>query len=671
VARIYNRARFLEDVVVCRSTFVVIALFVVLAACGGGNRPDADGAPALPLLAAGSAKLDPSTDAFPTTGLDLARLDVGDADIRATYDFTTPADEPLTFDILSRSDGNAGAVRVSVAHVADGGGAPVGDAASLATAGLVASGPGRSSRGPWLDTHGDGFGRITVRGSITRDQVLAVETDTGSGPCTALVRLRIGAPSAINLAAAPAGDYPGILDETTLYSSNSWMFGLPTAAVSGDRTSVVFYEGDLGDPDAWGRYEMRIQHDTATGAVTGGGSEETSPDRGNWRDHEIAALFNVLALVHGGDGVVSLKLSFDRGATFAQTEVFDQGANAWRPRLVQVAIALDYTLAVLFWRSNVDGSTDLVLVEGRPSAYDGTGSPTAFAFDPVQVVHHDAFDVTPMLMSAVWSESGDLVIGYGFTRFTTMPDRTWESVTQNRCAVRPWGGEFLDVLVEEDRMVGKDPSVAVTGGGATLRVFYAYENRDGVALRVSEDGGATFLGPIAVDAPGAHMPTVFARDSDAGTTVDLLYLAYGDEGMEIHLRHWPVFSLQAPGETYRLTRALMEDGGTLPPDRPVPGAPDGVLPPTYGFRITQVAWFGYDAVLDGDEIVVIYDEETYDAIICLGGPEVAFGAGVPLGPVAGDAFVPVDPPPLAPGMTEPVDAPDPDEMHQLKLLRLR
>ena len=27
-----------------------------------------------------------------------------------------------------------------------------------------------------------------------------------------------------------------------------------------------------------------------------GGSEETSPDSGNWRDHEIAALYNVLAV---------------------------------------------------------------------------------------------------------------------------------------------------------------------------------------------------------------------------------------------------------------------------------------------------------------------------------------------------------------------------------------
>ena len=33
-------------------------------------------------------------------------------------------------------------------------------------------------------------------------------------------------------------------------------------------------------------------------------------------------------------------------------------------------------------------------------------------------------------------------------------------------------------------------------------------------------------------------------------------------------------------------------------------------------------------------------------------------------------FVPAEPPPLAPGLTEPVAEPDPDHMHQLKLLRL-
>ena len=52
-------------------------------------------------------------------------------------------------------------------------------------------------------------------------------------------------------------------------------------------------------------------------------------------------------------------------------------------------------------------------------------------------------------------------------------------------------------------------------------------------------------------------------------------------------------------------------------------------PPDTGFRITQVAWFGYDAVIDGDELVVIYDEETVDAwYICVGAPFFADGGAL-------------------------------------------
>lgn len=652
--------------------FLLATLFLLpLVACGGGSDAPGDGPAAgvAPLLAAGSTKLEPTTRGDAGEGIDLGRIDVDS--ITTLYDLTTPVDEPLAIDVLYRCEGNAGPVRVSVAHLGDGEATPAGGPETLAAAGLVASGPGRASRGPWIDATGDGFSRITLRGAITQDQILAVQAADGDDRGTALVRIRIGPPSVINAASDPGDEYPGIVDETTLYSSNSWCFGLPTIAVSGDRTSIVCYEGDRGSPDARGRYEMRLQHDGATGVVTGGGSEETSPDSGNWRDHEIAALYNVLALVHGTGDAITLKLSFDRGATFAQEERFLQGGSAWRPRLVQVAMALDYSLAVLFWRSNHDGSTDLALVEGRPSAYDGTGSPTAFAFDPLEVIYHDAFDATPMLMSAVWSDGGDLVIGYAFTRFRTLPDTSWESLTQNRCAVRPWGGTFADVLVEEDRIVGKDPSVAVTGQGDTLRIFYAYERADGVGLRVSEDGGHTFSAPIRGGASGAHMPTVFAREGDTGTTVDLLYLGYGARwAMELHLLHWPVFSLEVPGEVYRLTQAVVEDGGELPPDRPVPGAEEGALPPGYGPRVTQVAWFGYDAVLDGDEIVVVYDEETYDAVTYLDGPVRGLSGDAPASGYD-EGFVPVDPPPLAPGMTEPVPDPDPDEMHQLKLLRLR
>ena len=120
-----------------------------------------------------------------------------------------------------------------------------------------------------------------------------------------------------------------------------------------------------------------------------------------------------------------------------------------------------------------------------------------------------------------------------------------------------------------------------------------------------------------------------------------------------------------------MTRAVTESTRDVPPG-PTPGAPPGIFAPDYGFRITEVAWFGYDATLDGDDVVVVYDEQTFDgAVFFIGAPfaELADGVAGAL-PSAADIFTPADPPPLAPGMTEPVPAPDPDDMHQLKLLRL-
>ena len=75
-------------------------------------------------------------------------------------------------------------------------------------------------------------------------------------------------------------------------------------------------------------------------------------------------------------------------------------------------------------------------------------------------------------------------------------------------------------------------------------------------------------------------------------------------------------------------------------------------------------------MVDGDTIVVAYDEVTLDNIlICLGSPT----GGQPDGTasVPGGAFQPAAPPPLAPGLSEPVRAVEPTHAHQLKLLQLR
>ncbi|MFQ5844718.1 MAG: hypothetical protein ACE5JG_06985, partial [Planctomycetota bacterium] len=71
------------------------------------------------------------------------------------------------------------------------------------------------------------------------------------------------------------------------------------------------------------------------------------------------------------------------------------------------------------------------------------------------------------------------------------------------------------------------------------------------------------------------------------------------------------------------------------------------------------------------DIVVACDEQTYDAVVMfVGAPDVAAAAGGGAGGPVAPVFTPAQPPPLAPGMTEPLPLPDPDHMHQLKVLRL-
>ncbi|MBI2933896.1 MAG: hypothetical protein HYY16_19805 [Planctomycetes bacterium] len=620
------------------------------------------------VLSAGVKTLDPAAmDTF-SQGVDLGRLNI--ESVSRVYDLTTPADQPFAFSVLTRAEGNTGTARLSLAHVSDAGTAPAGGVQSIAEAGIVPSATGSASRGDWLEVSGDGFARLTLQGAVACEQVLAVRAETAGIVETALVRLGIGAPSEINIGTTVPGDYGGVLESRTLYSSDSWSFALPTVAVSGDRTSIVCYEGDRADPRNASRYEMRLQYDRALDRVTGGGSEETSPDSGNWRDHEIAALYNVLVLVHSGTDRITAKLSFDRGATFSQTETVGVADEAYRPRLVQTTMALDYTLALVFWRTNKDRSSDLVLVEAAPSAFDGGGSPTAFAFRPAEVVFHHSADVTPALMGIAYSAGGDLVIGYGFTVTTTNPDRRWTNLTQYRCATRLHGSGFADTLVEEDRITGMDPSVAVKGQGSSLAVFYAYEARDGIRMRTSVDAGRSFSEPVVIGDGSPHLPSVFVRDQMGQTRVDLLYLRWDGDGTELHLRHWDDYGNSAAGD-YALTVAKAVESNTLPPGTDVPGATLGAPLPIGGLRITQIGWFGYDATLDGDDIVVAYDEQTYDAyyICILGGPAPmpALGGGMVAAPAP---FVPATPPPLAPGMTEAVDPPNPDHMHQLKYLRL-
>jgi hypothetical protein len=196
--------------------------------------------------------VDPSPVDVVSAGADLDRLGLPEVD--QVFEVTTPADEPFAFELISRGNANAGEVRVSVAHVADDGAVPAGGVETLANVGVDLSASSTVRRDAWIDATGDGFARVTVSGSVPREQVIAVEARTDVGRTTALIAIRIGPPSSINLPESSHGNYPGVVDEQTIYSSDSWRFGLPTIAVSGDRTSIVVYEGDRADEFAHQRY---------------------------------------------------------------------------------------------------------------------------------------------------------------------------------------------------------------------------------------------------------------------------------------------------------------------------------------------------------------------------------------------------------------------------------
>ena len=309
-----------------------------IAACSGNSgssTPPATEAARL-VVAADTTVLEPSTERPPAYERPLD----GVTGVDRYYRLTTPAATPFSFELLAWQPGSRGDASVAVAHLRDGASVPT-SPTSLGEVGIAPAGQGLQRGDTWLAATGDGLARLELQGAIDRDQLLAVRGDKGE---ITLVEIVIGEPSVINRPNGGGGGGGSQPLATTLYSSDSLSFGLPTVAVSGDRSSVVCYEGDRADPSAAGRYELRLQHDDVTGDVTVGASVETSPDTGWWRDHEVFALYNVLGVVRSEAEGVRARLSFDRGASFAQDVALLPGYG--QSRLVQVAMAGDYSVAL-------------------------------------------------------------------------------------------------------------------------------------------------------------------------------------------------------------------------------------------------------------------------------------------------------------------------------------
>src|SRR5690606_21764633 len=189
----------------------------------------------------------------------------------------------------------------------------------------------------------------------------------------------------------------------------------------------------------------------------------------------------VLAVAYTGSGQVRAEVSLDRGGSFPIVQQLDPAADPGT-RLVQMAIAPNYTLGVLYWKNvwttSWNCSSHLMLIEAVPSAFDPNNTPTGYVWGTPTAVHNAGYDVTPLLMHLEYSQGNDLVIGYGYTSMLWNPGSwTITSSARYRCAVRQSGSQgFYDVQVDqEDNVMPCDPHVSVLGSGASLEIFYTYE----------------------------------------------------------------------------------------------------------------------------------------------------------------------------------------------------
>jgi hypothetical protein len=242
------------------------------------------------------------------------------------------------------------------------------------------------------------------------------------------------------------------------------------------------------------------------------------------------------------------------------------------------------------------------------------------------------------------------VIGYGYTKSVPPQNGMFARLTSFRCAVRLYGGQFNDSLVDEEFIESFDPSVSLLGQGSSMTICYAYEASAGAKLKLSNDAGGTFGPAVGIGNGTAFQPNVFVRNQGGLTRLDVLFLERRDMGTELRVMHWDDYDGTTAGTEYTLVETT---------SRPVSGG-------TGELEVTSVAWLGYDAVLDGDDVVIVCDEHTFDAWFYCGPPFVLVGA--PTASAASAPFAAATPPPLAAGMTQALPAPDPADQHQLKCI---
>jgi hypothetical protein len=647
------------------SALVSSALLVSLAAagCGGGGssserRLVAAAGDDQVVVSSGAREIpsDP-TPANAVPASDKARLGIGA--LGRTYSLTTPAGAALELALSAIVPGARGAVAVRVALANGTGNA----AADLRAAGLTLRSGNLVDRGGWLESVGDGFARITISGSVGAGQVLIVEREVGGKRTHGAVSLAIGPLGPANPSFPGGTSYTGLKSETALYSSDAPIFGLPAICGNGDRVSIAAYDAVYGTGTGGGgggvgpalglcvmpdveRRQRRFQLDTLTGAATMGETLVLGNDATNWRDTELAGLHNVIAIAQSGGDSVSVSFSLDRGATFPETHSL--GSGGWS-RLVQVDMADDYTLGVLYW-SSVDDGLRLTLVEGRPTALDANNTPVGFAFGAPEVLIERPASTMPLVSDLRYSACGDLFVAFGYTDQASRPDGAWVRTTRVG-AVRRLSGETTmrpPVTIDEMEIVGYDPSIAVLGCGDSAEVFVAYESQDGVRVARSLDGARSFPAKTSIGTTSANAPQLFARTLGGKDVLDCLFVDASPAGLGWDLCLLRVEDDLASGKSlHRIVEAKVVTGGMVTQE------------------VEGLGWFGFDATeLQDDLLVAVHTQRTQLYVPGLRGSAGGTGA------IATSSAPAAPPPVLLPGMTQPVPPVDPAAPHKLKVLRI-
>jgi hypothetical protein len=588
----------------------------------------------------------------PSTPGDRTRL--GFSTVDQSFTLTTPAQTPVHFSTSVIAPTPHGHVTVRAAI--SGGTAQA--TSDFELAGLQPSSGNVVDAGKWIESHGDGFARLSFAGSITSATTLIVQNDDGvSHVNQSVVNLVIGARSQIDVDVTPITS-GSVLTTTPVFSSNSPMFGLPAIAGNGDKVSVIFYDSDMSS-NATNTYvsgvtrtQKRLQLATTTQAVTMGGSVAEGQDLCNWRDTQTDGLYNVIAIAQAaGTNGISVDLSFDRGATFAQSLTVGSGAGS---HLVRARMNDDYTTAILYWNSDTNGGEDLVLAEGQPSAYDANGSPTAFSFGASQTLQtfNNQGGQEP-LISDIQYVGSDTFVAYGCVLFDGQPNpQTGSTIhTEVGCLHRASGGTAFTKAVVDDYTgaVPYDPSLAVTQQGAATLVYVAYETWDSVHIRMSADGGTTFPTQTTFGSKSAYAPRIFVRAPVTGLAqIDCLYL--DDDASNPLAAGTGLFLFHGSAD--------LSSGAVSELVAPKPATQNGQP------SVEGVSWFGYDATVLNGKLFAAVATSVGGSYLMGGGPV----KGGPTGALPMSAAA--APPPLAPGMTGPAPAFDPNATSKLYVIEV-